>query len=358
MDYASQRKRPQILLGVLLLAQLFLLGYQVRRPDAGGVSLVRYWSAQAIVPLERATGHAVSGTSSFFGDYVFLRNANRENQALRDQLAHLTLENARLRENARELPQLEALLGFQRAYGLQTLAATVIGGGTSPDAQALYVDRGTASGLRRDQAVVVPQGLVGKLSQVLGSSAQVLLISDPGSGAGALIGADGVHGILRGLGAGRVEVRNVLRDEPVQAGEAVVTSGEDQIYPKGIPIGTVTGQQFNSDGVFKTVQLKLAADLGRIEQVLIITGALPPPPSQKDAAADANDAQALTAAEVRQAKLPSLPKPAAGITPDWPKDLPSATALPPNTPPVEGDALGIPKAKPAPPPPGGRGGRG
>ncbi|HWG38414.1 MAG TPA: rod shape-determining protein MreC [Terriglobales bacterium] len=352
MDYATQRKRPQIILGILLLAQLFLLSYQVRRPDAGGVSLVRFWSAQAIVPLERATGHAVSSTSGFFGDYVFLRNAKRDNQALRDQVAHLTLENAQLRENARELPQLEALLGFQHAYGIQTMAATVIGGGTSPDAQALYVDRGSNSGLHRDEAVVVPQGLVGKLSQVLGSSAQVLLISDPESGVGALIGASGVHGILRGLGAGRVEVRSVLKDEAVKVGDEIITSGEDQVYPKGIPIGTVTGQQANSDGVFRTVQLKLAADLGRIEQVLIITGATPPP-----AAADAASDQALTAAEVRQAKLPSLPKPAAGIAPDWPKDAPSAVALPPGTPPVEGDALGVPKAKPA-PPGSGRGGVG
>ncbi|MGH9392728.1 MAG: hypothetical protein ACRD1E_01035, partial [Terriglobales bacterium] len=129
VDYASQRKRPKILLGVLLLGQLFLLGYQVRRPDAGGVSLVRFWSAAAILPLERATQHTVAGTQGWFGKYIALWGVSRDNQDLRDQVARLTLENQRLREGVRELPELQALLGFQRAYGLKTQAAAVIGGG-------------------------------------------------------------------------------------------------------------------------------------------------------------------------------------------------------------------------------------
>lgn len=346
MDYTLHRNRNRLLLGVLVLAQLLLLGYQVRRPDAGGIRLVRLWSVEAILPAERAMQRTVGHTRGWFQGYVALQAVNQRNEALESQVSQLEIQNQRLRESVRELPQLEALLKFERSYGLSTRAAQVISSGASADVQAIYLDQGSGSGLARNMAVVTPQGVVGKLSQVLSSSAQVLLVTDPDSGVGVLIGATGVHGILRGLGAGRAELRSVLKDEPLAPGAAIITSGEDQVFPKGVPVGTVTSVLASTDGVFKSATVQLAADLGRLENVLVITAAVPPPPASTDG---------MTAAEIRQAKLPGLPDPAAvkpGST-AWPGA--GAVPAPPNTPPAEGDALGpapasvVPGAPPAKP---------
>jgi len=327
----GERQSGRMFLGVLLLVQLFLLGFQVRRPDAGGVLIVRQWSAEAILPVERASQRVVESTRNFYQSYLALRQVHQQNQALQAEVARLELQNQQLREAARELPKMDALLGFRRSYGMKTEAAQVISGGASADAQAVYLDRGSNAGLGRNMAVITPEGVVGKLSQVLSTSAQVLLVTDFDSGVGALIGNAGVHGLLRGLGAGRVELRNILKDEPVTVGEAVVTSGEDQVYPKGLPIGTVWAIQPSTDGVFKTAQVKLAANLGELEQVLVVTGSLPPSSEQPQAG--------LTAAEVRQALLPGLPNPPAGLAPANPPQ-PGVAPAPPNTPPAEGDALG------------------
>jgi len=340
VEHLIERKRNKLFLSVLLLGQLMLLGYQVRRPDAGGVRLVRLWSVEAILPAERVSDRVVSETRNLFHGYVGLREVNRQNQELQAQVAALRIENQRLVEGVRELPALETLLGFQRAYGIKTVAAQVISSGITADAQTLYLDGGSNAGFARNMPVINPSGLVGKLSQVLGSSSQVLMITDTQSGAGVLIGDKRIHGIATGLGAGRIEIRDVLKDEPVAVGAAVVTSGDDQVFPKGIPVGTVTGMRPSIDGIFRVVELKPAVDLGRLEQVLVVTGTLPPPDQQA--------AQGQTAAEIRQAALPSLPAFTAAAPGAFPQPAPppGATPAPPNTPPAEGDALGGAQPKP------------
>lgn len=294
-------------LGALVASQLLLLGYQVRQPDAGGIHLIRRWSAEAILPAEAFSQHVVNGLRSWTSNFSSMRSTEAVNRQLQSQLVQLELQNQQLRQAVRDLPQLDALLGFRRAYGLATVPAQVISHGASADAQAIYLDRGSRQGLRRNMAVITPKGLVGKLGDVLPNSAQVMLITDPQSGVGVLIGTQQIHAILRGLGAGRIEAERVLKDEPVKAGEAVVTSGEDQVYPKGIPVGTVISVGPSHDGIFKSAELTPAAELGRLQNVLVVTAQLPAPAESQDLG--------LTAADVREQKLPGLPAPAAGIGP-------------------------------------------
>lgn len=375
MDHPLNRSRGKWYATALVAGQLLLLAYQVQRPNSRGVSTLRDSSVQAILPVERLTQAGVSGVGGFFRHFAGYGQTERQNTALQAQVSQLELQNQQLRESVRELPQLQALLGFQRGYGVRTLAAQVVGRGLSADAQVVYINRGADQGLRRNMPVITPGGVAGKISQVLAASAQVLLVTDPDSGVGALIvappppapapapaassatpppavatpnaaapapqpqpqpttpasgeAAGGVHGILQGMGAGRAVLRQVLKDEPTPNGALVITSGEDQVYPKGIPIGTVTGSQPSTDGVFKTVNVKLAADLDRLEQVLVITGAVPAPPDEANAG--------QTAADIRQARLPALPTPATGK--DTPA-VPKVTPLPTDTPPAEGDDLG------------------
>jgi rod shape-determining protein MreC len=297
--------RSRLVLAALLGGQLLLLAWQVRSPGAGGVRLVRTWSVGAMLPLERASRALVGGVGGVFDRYVALRGAQQRAQALDAEVRRLELQNTELREQARELPQLEALLHFQAGVQWRTQAAAVLSTGASADAQTLVLDRGANAGFRRNMAVIAPGGVVGKLTEVLSRSAVVLPVTDPESGVGALIGPSAVNGILRGIGPGRAELRDILKGEPVSAGMSVITSGEDQVFPKGLPIGTVTAVRPSRDGVFKTAAVRLAADPGRLEQVLVITATVPVPAQEPAAGA--------TAAAIRQQQLPGLPAPAAGL---------------------------------------------
>lgn len=344
MESFFGRYRNQGVLALLLVGQLMLLGYQVRRPDAGGMRLIRQWGLEATVPVGKTSQRMVLRVRHWWSGYVALRDVRRQNQQLTAQITSLELANQQLRERLREAPAVAKLLQFEGSLSYSTLPAQVIGSGGSPDTQVIYLDRGSQDGLVRNMPVITPAGAVGKVTQVLSGAAQVLLLTDPDSGVGALVEATGVHGVLHGLGAGRAELRYVLDGESIAAGATLITSGEDQVFPKGLPLGTVISA--TPGPVFQQIAVKTAADLDRLEEVLVVTARVPAP----------NEAAAgLTAAEIRQAQLPAIPaaasgvgltpaaagaRPAAGTTAvGAAATIPAPTAAATDTPPAEGDAM-------------------
>ena len=104
----------------------------------------------------------------------------------------------------------------------------------------IYIDKGENAGISADMAVMTADGIVGKVLLVYPSVAQVLLINDQSSGVGAILEKSRLQGVLRGTANGEVALERVMSDEQVQAGETVLTSGGDQIFPKGLPVGTVS----------------------------------------------------------------------------------------------------------------------
>jgi len=293
------RYRTLTLFAGLIFGQVLLLAYQIRRPDAGGVRLLRLWGVTAVVPLEDLSHSLVSDIRSSWKDYFALRHVKEENRDLLQQVQNLRLANMQLQEAAGEAGRFRQLLNFQPSVGFGTRAAEVIGGGASADAQVIYINRGAGQGIARNMPVITPNGVVGKISQVLSSTAQVLLITDPESGVGALLADNRIHGSLRGVGPGPLQLNFVLNDEPVKVGEAVLTSGEDQIYPKGLPLGTVTAVR--PGPMFQQIQVQPAAQLSRLESVLVITQTVPVPP------VSSIEPTHLTAAEQREQALPRVP---------------------------------------------------
>lgn len=293
------RYRQVTLLGAVLLAQLLLLAYQIRRPDAGGVRLLQLWSVRAVLPVARASHAAVAGGEALVGNYILLRHARLQARSLAAELRQARAENLQLRADAAENARLNALLGFHPRQVERLLPAAVIGGSASPDSQVLYVNRGAADGVSRNMPVLCPSGVVGKITQTFGHESEVLLITDPGSGVGAMLADSHGHGVLWGRGPDETALRFVSRHEQVRAGEAVVTSGEDQIFPAGLPLGSVT--RVRPGQPFWSITVRPAADAAALQNVLIATRLRPQPP--------AADVQAsLTPAKILSHKLPAVPR--------------------------------------------------
>lgn len=292
------RYRHITLLGVVVLAQLLLLAYQIRRPDAGGVRLLRTWSIQAVLPVARASHGMVAGVEAAAHNYFLLRHARLQARTLRAQLRKAEIENLQLRAAAAENARLKQLLGFHPRQVERLLPAVVIGGGASLDSQVLYVNRGAADGVARNMPVLCPQGVVGKITQTFPHESEVLLITDPDSGVGAMLANNQAHGVLSGRGPGEAALRFVSGHETVSVGETVVTSGEDQIFPAGLPLGTVTAAE--SGQPFWRIRVRPAAAIATLDDVFIATrlGPQPPPPP---------DEAAMSAAQILSLKLPSIP---------------------------------------------------
>ena len=159
---------------------------------------------------------------------------------------------------------MQALLAFKEKFISQTVAAQVIGTSGSEHSHVLYIDKGSHDGLKQDMAVITPRGIVGKVSKVFPNTAQVLEINDATAGAGVMLERSRLRGVLHGTTSGIPEILHIMSDEKIETGEPVVSSGGDQIYPRGLPIGTVFATAPDPEGgPFMLVQVKPAANLDK-----------------------------------------------------------------------------------------------
>jgi rod shape-determining protein MreC len=334
MEFITRFKNALFLIAVLL-AQAIALAMQVRapvdsgQPDGHSVRLIRMWATSTVTPFERVA-HAIGwGTHYGWSNYIDLRHVRQQNKDLQQQLTRMRIEQAAIAEDALEGRRLQALLGFRERYVGSTVAAQVIGASGSDQSRVLTIDKGSRDGLKPDMAVITPDGIVGKLRDVFPTTSQVLEINDQTSGAGVILTSTRIRAILRGTLAGRAEIRNLTADSRIKPGEQVVTSGGDQVYPRGLPVGTIESIAPDPDHQpYTAIVVRPAADLNRVEEVLVITGTQSDLPAATEQ--DLATAQAQHAADVSAERLPGIhddPSPAAaGATP--------ATPAVPGAPPV------------------------
>lgn len=286
MDAAS-RQRPLVLLVAVVLAQVLLLAFQIKRER--DVSLIRVWSVELLTPLESAGTYVMSKVSGIWTGYIGLRHTEAENEKLRAELARLQLRNQQLEGQAAEVERLSRLLGFrQENASVQMVAAEVIGASADSSSHTIFINRGERDGLRRNMAVITPDGVVGRVSELSPHVAQVLLITDKESGVGALLADTRAHGVVNGSGETLLRMDYVRGDEKVSVGEKIVTSGEDRIFPKDLFVGTVASTKAGLP--FQTVAVDPGAHLDRLEEVLVLQTQQPLTPRPPETAnASAND---------------------------------------------------------------------
>jgi rod shape-determining protein MreC len=266
MDTLLNRYRNITVLLLVIFAQLILLAYQVKNDK--DVRLIRLAAVTAVTPLARAIETVRGGTDGFLQNYVLLRDARSENGRLRSELGKLKLENQFLRTELGTADRAKALGVFEARSPSKMIAARVIATATGASASAVFVDRGSTSGVEKGMAVVTPDGIVGKVLASYPTASQVLLATDPGFAAGVVSQKNHVRGILKGQGHGNCRVDYVQNEEKVEAGEWFYTSGDDRIFPKGMQVGRVTVARAGNP--FQEIMLDPIGLANGVEEVLIV----------------------------------------------------------------------------------------
>src|SRR5579864_3463670 len=331
MESVLGRYRNLIFLVGVLFLQVLGLAMQVKRGTGNNeekdTRLIRIWAVGAVSPFERGIVWIENSTGNVWHNYFYLRGVRAENRQLKEQIEQMRLEQVRLSDDAAQARRLQTLLAFKEQYIAKTVAAQVIGSSGSDLSRVIYIDKGENSGIKRDMAVITSDGVVGKVLLVYPNEAQVLLISDQSSGVGAILEKSRLQGVIRGTASGEVNLERVMSDEQVQPGEAVLTSGGDRIFPKGLAVGTVSKVGSGKD-LFLNIKVRPAADLSKLEEVLVLV-------EKQEREATADDHVRIRAADILAQRLPSVPdKPpvnaAAGAT--------GASATPAPTGPAAGSA--------------------
>jgi len=317
MESVLGRYRNLIILVGVLFLQVLGLAVQVKTGanEAKDTRLIRLWAVGAITPFERAVVWAQTSTANVWHNYFYLRGVRAENRQLKEQIEQMRLEQVRLTEDAAQAHRLQNLLAFKEQYISKTVAAQVIGTAGSDLSRMVYIDKGEKAGIEPDMAVITADGVVGKVLLAGPNESRVLLISDQSSGVGAILEKSRLQGVLRGTANGEIALERVMSDEQVQPGETVLTSGGDRIFPKGLPVGTVT-KVGNGKDLFLDIKIRPAANLSRLEEVLVVT-------QKQEHEAFAEDQGRVRAADILAQRLPSVP--------DKPATAAAATGATPGT---------------------------
>ena len=318
VDSFFARFRNPFALIVIVLAQVIALATQVEHPAGMGVdhtegrktTLLRHWMLGVVTPFERMSYGTGSKVRGVWSNYIDLRHTREQNKALEAEIARMRVEEAEFAEDAREGRRLESMLKFQQSYVTKTVAAQVIGTSGSDRSRMLTLNKGSDDGLRTDQPVLTPDGVVGKIRDVQHHTSELLLLNDPSSGAGVVLASTRIRAIVRGTSTGGVLINNLTQDSRIKPGEQVLTSGGDGVYPRGVPVGVIESIAPDPQHQpYTAIVVKPNANLGRLEEVLVVTGSQQAMPA--DAAADAAQAEAMAEANKRAAdivaeRLPSL----------------------------------------------------
>jgi rod shape-determining protein MreC len=202
---------------------------------------------------------------------------------IRQRNLELEAENSRLQVQIIELQQqvaeaelLSTLVDYERRHvENQYIAASVIARDVSPFMHYVIIDRGSDDGLRKGMPVITQQGLVGNIAAVTSGAARVQLINDPSSSINVILQQSGVEGVVNGQITGEIELNMIAKNETIQPGDLVMTSGLGGKYPANIVVGQVVTIRSEAYSLFQSASVQPAVDFSQLEIVLIITNFQP-----------------------------------------------------------------------------------
>jgi rod shape-determining protein MreC len=265
------RQRTGYLFLAVTLGHVILISAQVQSKT--GVRVLDSVALGAFARVMQGTSSVVHGVRDAWGNYVNLRGARTENDALRQQVADLEVRLQEQRALAARTTKLQELLSLRTTVAAPTLAAEVIAGNPNPGMLTVTIDRGSADGVQENMAVIAPTGIVGR---VVGSpaahAARVQLVIDRHAAAAAISERARAGGMIVGQDEPgkpplRMELVSNLSD--LKIGDVIVTSGADGIYPKGFAIGRIESVE-RGTGLYLAVTVRPAVDFRSLEEVLVV----------------------------------------------------------------------------------------
>ena len=271
--------RTVIFICVMILAALILLSYSLKY-DAG-TNVVKRVVLAVVAPVQQVFTSATESVESAWVRYVHLVGLEEENRQLKNKIAGLQAELILYKEGYLEAERLKKLISLKENQPGHFIAARVIGKEQAALSKTLWINKGSAQGLKPGMPVVALPGLIGRLTDVSWGSSKVLLIIDENSNVDVMIQRTRVQGIVRGAGSRGCAVRYISKIQDVKEGDVVLTSGMSNIFPKGLLIGRVSHVDHMDVGLFLQIRVTPFTDFSSLEEVLVLTDQRQNPAEEK-----------------------------------------------------------------------------
>jgi rod shape-determining protein MreC len=221
-------------------------------------------------PIQYAVSQAILATRNVWVTYFMAVRAVEENEYLRRQLAESNEIRNRYEELDLENRRLRKFVNFTTSVPENYVAARIIGRDPSPWFKTIMIDKGESQGLAKGNPVLVSEGIVGQIISVSSNASRVLLITDRNSAVDALIRNSRVRGIVKGDNENSCLFVYALRKDEVKPGETIISSGLDQVFPKGLIIGRILNVTREHSKLFQDITIETSVDFDKIEEVLVL----------------------------------------------------------------------------------------
>ncbi|WP_048987578.1 rod shape-determining protein MreC [Burkholderia cenocepacia] len=255
-----------------------------------------------------------------------LRKRNLQLSTQANQAAVLTQENAHLR----------AVLELRQHIATQSTPAEIQYDTSDPFTQKIVVGQGSQQGIQDGSPVVSEDGVIGQVTRVFPLQSEITLVTDRDLAIPVQVLRTGLRSVIYGTPKGdSLDLRFVPTSADLVAGDELVTSGLDGVYPPGLPVAKVVRVDKLADTAFARVTCAPVAAVRGARQMLVLhyRNDIPPRPAEPDPAAEKNakGKKGKAAAKAEKAdKADANAKPAAAAPPAGanPAPAPAAPAKP------------------------------
>ncbi len=245
--------------GIVAFAFFLLLGILMRQaPEATQKSVISAALASVFYPAQMV----ISSVDEF-------RSVAHENEMLKEENARLRQETYYASEALQELARLHALVRFDDKWDYPIVTARVVGHNPGRFLTTLVINRGTSRGVKEDMPVFSMNGLVGKVSKAALTHSRVQLLVDPNLKLSVLERRTRVVGFLESVD-GRTLSAMIPTHAGVRVGDTLITSGLGGIFPKGIPVGTVTQIRPSDLEVMQLMDVMPFQEFSSLEEVFVM----------------------------------------------------------------------------------------
>jgi rod shape-determining protein MreC len=273
MRIFDRTRRARLLVAVLLSAAIVLVTIDFRTEGDGPLDAIGRGIMSVVGPIQDGVSSALRPVGDFLAGFTQVGSLKEQVRLLQEQNAELQNERQQVADILRENEELRTALGLRERFDFKTVTVRVTGVGPSNFEQTVFIDRGQAEGIRKDQPVVSGQGLVGRVVSVSAHSARVLLLIDPSSAVAARVSSNGETGVLEGRTGDELRFDLFDSDAALTVGETVVTSGyQGGVYPAGIPIGTIARIEPKGEQLTRRAWVRPFVDFTSLDYLLVVTG--------------------------------------------------------------------------------------
>jgi rod shape-determining protein MreC len=262
--------RSRFTVVVLLMICLTLITIDTKANHGGVLHSVRVRARDLLVPAQSGLGNVTQPVADFADAVVNAGDIKKENARLRAQNADLQGKILLQADSDRALRALLDLNKLDVVQDIPRVSARVVNLAPSNLQLTIEIDRGADAGVAKDMPVTIGSGLVGRVEDVSARRATIRLITDPTVNVGVRVPSN-VNFSVHGKAADAdLTAELVSPDKTLTAGDVVVTSGQGERFPAGIPVGTIAQARIQAGVAFQQVTVRPAVDFRRIEFVQVL----------------------------------------------------------------------------------------